>query len=213
VLLIVDDRKYREYFDNTFAGYYKDWGWKVVNSWINLDDSIGQTVLPENVAIEKEGWVDHQSHGFVHNIPMSNDSTDEYLKGELLGSMEAMQKNFGKKPIAIIWPGGGFGVRPVEAARQYGYKLGFTINPRGPLLFNWVPQADTGDNMRPSFIPEGPAADPLMTLPRYWDTDARAHLDTVRNISKHAAAYAQSAKATELEYYDIACAPTYGAIP
>jgi hypothetical protein len=52
-----------------------------------------------------------------------------------------------------------------------------------------------------------------MTLPRYWDTDARAHIDTVRNISNEAVAYAEKNKAAELEYYDIVCAPTYGALP
>lgn len=212
-LLIVDDRKYREYFDTTFAQYYQDWGWKVVNAWINADDSIGQITLPENIALEQEGWVDHQSHGYIHNIPMSDQSTDEYLKGELQGSMEKMAASFGKPPIAIIWPGGGFGVRPAQAARQYGYKLGFTINPRGPLMFNWVPLADAGDPARPSFIPEGPIGDPLMTLPRYWDTDARSHLDTVRQIGAEAAVHAEQVRATEIEYYDIVCAPTYGPMP
>ena len=51
-----------------------------------------------------------------------------------------------------------------------------------------------------------------MTLPRYWDTDARAHIDTVRNISNEAIAYAEQVKPTELEYYDIVCAPKYGAL-
>jgi hypothetical protein len=66
--------------------------------------------------------------------------------------------------------------------------------------------------MRPSYIPDGPVGDPLMTLPRYWDTDARAHLDKVRNIGDEAAAFAEKNKATELEYYDILCAPTYGTL-
>jgi hypothetical protein len=59
--------------------------------------------------------------------------------------------------------------------------------------------------MRPSYIPEGDVGDPLMTLPRYWDTDARFHLDDVRNIGKADTAYAEQNKATELEYYDIVC--------
>lgn len=79
-------------------------------------------------------------------------------------------------------------------------------------MFNWVPLTDDPDPMRPSFISEGSANDPLMTLPRYWDTDARDHLDAVRKISKDAAAYAEANKATELEYYDIVCAPKYGKI-
>jgi hypothetical protein len=212
VLLIVDDRKTRIYFETHFKPYYDQWGWPVVNAWISLDDSIGQTFLPENVALEKEDWVDHQAHGVVHNIPMSDDSSDDYLAGELKGSIDAMQKNFNKTPIAIIWPGGGFGTRPIQFARKFGYQLGFTINPRGPLMFNWIPLADKTDDMRPSYTPEGTYNDPLMTLPRYWDTDARSHIDAVRRIGQSAAAYAEQNKATELEYYDILCAPTYGAI-
>ena len=52
-----------------------------------------------------------------------------------------------------------------------------------------------------------------MTLPRYWDTDIRSHLDEIRNIGKDAAAYTEQNKATELEYYDIMCAPKLGSIP
>ena len=213
VLLVVDDRHYAEYFDTYFRPYWEQWGWPVVNSWINLEDSIGAAALPGNVALENEGWVDHQSHGFVHNIPMSDSSSDEYLKGELLGSMEAMQKNFNKTPIVIIWPGGGFGLRPVRAARQYGYRLGFTINPRGPLMFDWIPLSDNPDPQRPSFTPEGPVGDPLMVLPRFWSSDADKHIDDVRVTGREAADYAEANKATELEYYDIVCAPDYGPIP
>jgi len=212
VLLIVDDRKYREYFDKTFKNFYDDWGWKVVNAWISHPDT-NQQLWDENAAIEAEGWVDHQAHGVIHNINMSDNSSDEFLKGELQGSIDAMQAHFNKTPVAIIWPGGDFGKRPTDAARQYGFKLGFTINPRGPIMYNWVPLTDGADPARPSYIPDGPIGDPLMTLPRYWDTDARAHIDTVRSIGEEATAYAEQNKAIELEYYDIVCAPTYGAIP
>jgi hypothetical protein len=213
VLLVVDDRHYAEYFNVYFRPYWEQWGWPVVNSWITLNDSIGTAALPDNVALEKEGWVDHQSHGFVHNIPMSDFSSDAYLKGELLGSMEIMQQNFGKTPIAITWPGGGFGLRPVQAARGYFYRLGFTINPRGPLMFDWIPLSDNPDPRRPSYMPEGPVNDPLMVLPRFWAWDADTHIDDVRVIGKEAAAYAEANKATELEYYDIVCASSYGPIP
>jgi hypothetical protein len=213
VLLLQDDRRTAYNFNEVFRPYWEKWGWPVVNAWINADDSIYALNIQDNIALEKEGWVDHQSHGYIHEIPMSDYSTDEYLKGELLGSMEKMQRDFGKTPIAIIWPGGGFGFRPVAAARQYGYKLGFTINPRGPLMFNWIPLSDNPDPMRPSFISEGAIDDPLMTLPRYWDSDARSHLDTVRRIQKDATAYEEQNRQTETLYYDIMCAPTYGAIP
>ncbi len=212
VLLVVDDRHYREYFDVAFRQYYEDWGWKVINSWISAKDT-PQQLWDENAQLEAEGWVDHQAHGVVHNIPMGPNSSDQYMLGELQGSIDAIKQHFNKTPIAIIWPGGGFSKRSVELARQVGYKLGFTINPRGPLMFNWIPQSKQSDPMRPSYIPEGSAGDPLLTLPRYWDTDARSHLDTVRVLGKDAAAYAAQNKTTELEYYDIMCAPTYGPIP
>ena len=204
VLLIVDDRHYRQYFDTYFKPYYDQWGWKVVNSWISFPGTI-QQVWDENAALEKEGWVDHQAHGVIHNITMNDNSSADFLKGELQGSIDSMQAHFNKTPIAIIWPGGDFGLKPVQAARQYGYQLGFTINPRGPIMFNWVPQIDAPDPNRPSYLAEGPAADPLMTLPRYWDTDMRSHLDDVRNIADAAIAYAQQNKTTELAYYNIVC--------
>jgi hypothetical protein len=212
VLLVVDDRHTAQNFNDHFREYWDKWHWPVVNGWINAFADKDQ-YLQENVALSKEGWVDYQSHGFIHNINMDDSSTDEFLTGELQGSMENMQKYFNKTPIAIIWPGGNFGVRPVQFARKFGYKLGFTINPRGPIMYNWVPQADQKDPGRPAYIPEGPAGDPLMTLPRYWDTDVRGRLDTVRNIGNDATAYAAQNKTTELEYYDIMCAPTLGPIP
>jgi hypothetical protein len=211
VLLIVDDRKYRAYFDTTFRDMHQDWGWKVVNAWISHPET-NQQLWDDNAALEAEGWVDHQAHGVIHNINMNDNSTSEFLAGELQGSIDAFQLHFNKTPVAIIWPGGDFGRKPVEAARQYGYQLGFTINPRGPLMYNWIPQSSEPDPMRPSYLVEGPVQDPLMTLPRYWDTDARAHLDTVRNISEAAAAYAEQNKAVELEYYDIMCASSYGSL-
>jgi hypothetical protein len=79
-------------------------------------------------------------------------------------------------------------------------------------MFNWVPQSDQNDPKRPFFLSEGSSNDPLMTLPRYWDVDARTYLDQVRQMSNDAAAYAQQNKATELEYYDIMCAPKLGPI-
>jgi hypothetical protein len=217
VLLIVDDRKYREYFDKTFKNFYDQWGWKVVNAWISHPDT-NQQLWDENAALEAEGWVDHQAHGVIHNIPMDIYASDAFITSELQGSIDAIQKNYGKTPTAIIWPGGYFSQRSVEIARQLGYRLGFTATPRGQLMFNWVPLADAKDPKRPAWsppgsIPEGAVHDPLMVLPRYWDTDAIRHLSAVIQIGQDAAAYAQANKATELEYYDILCASTDGKIP
>ncbi len=70
VLLVVDDRHFGKYFDLYFRQYWTKYGWPVVNAWISLDDANGQAALPDNIALEKEGWVDHQAHGFIHNIPI-----------------------------------------------------------------------------------------------------------------------------------------------
>ncbi len=212
VLLISDDRHYAQYFNRNFRPFYEDYGWSVTNAFISHPDTI-QLIWDENAALAAEGWVDYQAHGVIHNIPMSDNSTDEFILTELQGSITGIQEHYGNTPLAIIWPGGGFGLRPIATARKLGYRLGFTTNPRGPVMYNWIPITDNHDEQRPAFIPEGEMNDPLMTIPRYTDTDAAGHIDEVRIIGKEAAAYAEQNKAIELEYYDIICAPTYGAMP
>jgi len=213
VLIIQDDRRTGENFNDHFRKYHDQSGWPVVNAWISFEDGPRALSLADNIALEAEGWVDHQSHGYIHNINMSDQSDDEFLKTEFEKSIADLQTNFHKTPVAIIWPGGGFGKRPVDFARQYGYRLGFTINPRGPVMFNWIPLADQADPARPAYQPEGYVNDPPMVIPRYWPYQVQANLDNVRNIGKEAAAYAEQNKAAELEYYDIMCAPTLGPIP
>ncbi len=212
VILIQDDRHQAANFTDHFYPYYQQWGWPVVNGWISTFGG-SDPFLKENVALSAQGWVDYQAHGVVHNIPMSDSSTDDYLTGELEGSIKNIQQYFNKTPIAIIWPGGGFGVRPVQFARKYGYQLGFTINDRGPVMFNWVPLADRIDPAHPTLIPEGPVNDPPMTLPRYWPFQVPAALDAIRQIGTSAAAYAQQNKAVEMDYYNTLCAAKYGPIP
>ena len=80
-------------------------------------------------------------------------------------------------------------------------------------MYNWIPQADTFNDSNPNAIPETPANNPLMTIPRYWSPDADGHIDTVRVLGEEARLYAEQNKAIELEYYDIVCAPTYGPVP
>ena len=212
VVLIQDDRHAAANYIDWFKPYWDQWQWPVINGWIS---ALGGTdpVLAENVALEQEGWVDHEAHGVVHNIPMSDSSTDEYLTGELQGSIINMQQYYGKTPIAIIWPGGGFGVRPVQFARKFGYRVGFTVNPRGPIMYNWVPLADQQDPGNTLSIPEGSVNDPRMVLPRYWPSQVLQNLDGIRLTGEQAGAYAEQYKTTELDYYDIVCASSLGPIP
>jgi hypothetical protein len=210
-LFIIDDRASASKYNDHFRGYYEDWGWQIVNAYIGLDERTD--LWSENAALSAEGWVDYQAHGYIHNIPISDGSTDEFIMSEMNGVIGTFQKYFNKTPIAYIWPGGGFSKRAVEIGTQLGYKLGFTVNPRGPVMYNWIPQADTFNASNPLAIPETPAGNPLMTIPRYMDIYARENIDTVRVIGQEAKLYAEQNKAIELEYYDIVCAQTYGAIP
>jgi hypothetical protein len=211
VLLVTDDKHAASYFNVLFRSYWLDYGWPVVNAWIS-DDLTTADNWKQQEELNLEGWVDYQAHGVV-SAPIAQDSTDAYILSELNGPMEVFQAHFNKKPIAFIWPGGGFTSHAVSLARQSGYRLGFTTNPRGPVMYNWVPLADSDDPRRETWIPEGPANDPLMVLPRYWDTDAATHLQEVIQIGQEAASYARANKPAEMVYYASACSPTYGAIP
>ncbi len=211
LLIIVDDRKTREYYDTHFIPFLKKFNWTITNAWISAVDT-PEYLWDENKTLQDEGWVDHQAHGVVHNIPMGDFSNDDFMRGELDGSMKAIEAHFGKKPVAFIWPGGGFSKRAAELAREAGYRIGFTTNPRGPILYNWIPQAAEKSDAHPYWMPEIPAADPLMTLPRYWSSDAVYHLEDVIAIGAQAAAQADQYRAVELDYYEIACAPITGPI-
>ena len=212
VILIVDDRHYAQYFQTHFLPFLQANHWTVTNAWISTPLST-QDLIDGMAALIKAGWVDVQAHGVVHNIPIGESSSEDYIHSELYGSISFIQQHFGKTPIAYIWPGGGFTPHAAAVARQAGYQLGFTVNPRGPIMYNWIPLGDNVDLRYPTYLPEGPVHDPLMVLPRYWDTDAYAHIDEVRNMGKQAAAYASQNKATELEYYDIVCKSVTGEIP
>lgn len=212
LLIIVDDRKRKQYYETHFVPHLEEYHWTITNAWISAADT-PEYLWKENQEIQAAGWVDPQAHGVVHNIPIGEHSTDEYILTELQGSQEAIEAYFGKKPVGFIWPGGGFTRRAVELAKQVGYLLGFTTNPRGPVMFNWIPQADRADDSHPLWLPEIPAGDPLMTLPRYWSSDAAYRLDDVVQIGDQAAADAAVNRSIELDYYDIVCKPVMGEIP
>jgi len=211
VLIIQDDRHSAQNYED-FRTYWDQWGWPVVNAWISLDGGNDKD-LQGNVALASEGWVDYQAHGVVHNINMTDASTDEFIRSELQGSKTNLETYFHKTPIAIIWPGGGFGLRPAQIARELGYRLGFTVNPRGPIMFNWVPLADEATPGRADMLSEGYVGDPRMTLPRYWPSQVLEQLDNVRLMGEEARQYAEQSRAIEMEYYDISCLASLGPIP
>ena len=212
LLLIVDDRKRKEFYEEHFGKYLDMWGWKITNAWISAKDT-PEYLWQENQEIVRKGWVDVQAHGVVHNTPIGPYSSDEYINGELIGSIEAIEKYHGTRPVGFIWPGGGFTKRAVELAREAGYRVGFTTNPRGPIMYNWVPQADEVSPAHPLWLPETSAGDARMTLPRYWSNDAAYRIDDVIAIGDAAIAEAEKTRAAELDYYDVMCVPKLGPIP
>ena len=212
VLLIQDGNLSAQKMDENFREYWDSLGWPVVNGWVSQPD-ISESVLKDNVKLELEGWVDHQALGVTSDTVLTDETSKAVITRELEDPLTLFADHYAKIPYAFIWPNGGFGLRPVQAARQLGYQLGFTSNPRGPVMYNWVPLADAIDPGRPTLIPEGQINDPLMTLPRYPAEEALNAIDSVRITGEEAALYQEANKAAELNYYDIVCRPTYGEIP
>jgi hypothetical protein len=194
MILIVDDRKRATFFTTFFEPYQKKYGWTVTNAWISHPQT-PDYLWNENAALAPSGLVDFQAHGVIHNIPIEPDSTDAFIHTELFGPMTAMLEHFGKAPIAYIWPRGLFTAKAAGVARQAGYQLGFSSYPRGPLLFNWIPLG----------AEERAVNDPLMVLPRSWDTYALTDLDKAVAISQAAQAYAETNKESELAYLGQYC--------
>ncbi|MBK6793720.1 MAG: hypothetical protein IPG80_14580 [Anaerolineales bacterium] len=211
VLLIQDGNQSEEYFDKNFREYFERWGWTVTNAWVS-EPEIDPVLLEGNVSLEEEGFVNHQARGVTPDTILSDDVAKTIIARELQGSLNGLV-SFNKFPNAIIWPNGGFGYRPVDAARQLRFRLGFTQNPRGPIMYNWIPLADAADPERPGLIPEGRINDPVMTIPMYSANEAINAIDTVRAISKAAAEYTLANKETEFEYYNTVCAEKYGPLP
>ncbi len=211
LLVIVDDRKTKTYYQSHFIPLLQKFQWSMTNAWISAPDT-PDYLYKENEAVVSAGWVDVQAHGVVHNIPADGNSTDAFLQNEFNGSIKAIQEHFGKAPIGYIWPEGRFTQHAVELARAAGFQVGFTTNPRGPVMYNWVPQSDNA-TAHAGWLPEIPAGDPLMTLPRYWSSEAFAKMDQVVQIGQDAAAQAAKDRPTELDYYDIVCKPKTGDLP
>jgi hypothetical protein len=194
MMLIVDDRKRAEFFDTYFVPYIKKYNWTVTNAWIANPDTPAY-LWKENEQFAPSGVVDFQAHGVVHNVPIDDSVTKEYVHQEIFGPIQPMIEHFGKRPIAFIWPRGLFTTYAVQVARQAGYQAGFTTLPRGPLFFNWIPLG----------ADERKAQDPLMVLPRYWDTTAIAALDDAVKVSQAAQAFYDQEKQEDLRYYQQYC--------
>ncbi len=210
VALVQDGRHTAENFNDRFRRYWDKWGWPVINA-LDTQANTSDAFWTDQAKLEQEGWVDHEVYGPSIGA-LGSKPDEEHLAQGMRQSMALFQQHFDKAPIGIVWPAG-LDQSLINTARGLGYRLGFTLNARGPVMYNWVPLAESGDPRRPSYAPEGPMRDPLMTLPRYWPSQVRYAIDSVRLLSQGAAAFAEQNRGTELRYYDIVCAPEQGPIP
>jgi hypothetical protein len=138
-----------------------------------------------------------QAHGYLHNgsTYFTEFTPLEVIESEIYNPISAIEENFGVRPIAFIWPGGNYTKESLQIVHEAEYKIGFTANARGPLMFNWIPLGQQ----------EAAMNDPLMLLPRYWSSSAYINLDDALTISKQSQLFAEENQETELKWYTSFC--------
>jgi peptidoglycan/xylan/chitin deacetylase (PgdA/CDA1 family) len=203
MLLILDDRRPGT-AEDYFLPYLEENDWTLTLAWIAVSDTAdrpgqreGETLWDWMERIVQTGYFDVQSHGRDH-IYLSVDTPRQAVRKEIEGSITPLEQHFGQTPIAYIWPGGNFTPQAVRIARAAGFELGFTIQARGPLLFNWIPQGEQ----------ERAYQDPLMLLPRYWDTAALLNLEQAAEMGEAAQAFAMENYPAEAAWYRQNCGST-----
>ena len=200
MILILDDRRPGT-AEDYFLPILEKNDWTLTLAWIAQSDTDqregrlpGESLWDWIERLNETGYFDIQSHGLNH-IYLTASTLEEAVREEIEGSIPVLKEHFGQTPLAYIWPGGNYTPLAVQVARQAGFELGFTIYARGPLLFNWVPQGEQ----------ELPYNDPLMLLPRYWDTAALLNLEQAAQIGDAAQAFAKDNYAAEAAWYAQNC--------
>lgn len=195
MILILDDR--RPGVTELFMPYLEDNDWTLTLGWIAAD-STRDAVWETMTSLASTGRLDVQSHGFNH-IYIQDYITTAQIEEELIKPLEVIEARFGTRPIAHVWPGGNYDARAIALAFDAGYKIGFTVYSRGPIMFNWIPLGE----------PEIAMDAPLMVLPRFWSTGAVQALEEAVLVSEAAKEYASASEEVERSYYYYHCHP-YG---
>jgi len=196
LLLILDDR--RPGVTEYFMPFLEANDWTLTLAWPTTDGTT--TSLWEQMEkLAESGRLDVQSHGHDH-IYIQDYTPIEEIEEEIYKPIEMIQSHFNTTPQALIWPGGNFTDFSAQLARQAGFKVGFTVYSRGPLMFNWIPLGE----------PEEAVGDPLLVLPRYWSTAADVALEHAIAIGEEAKQAAQNVKTEELRYLTLYCQPADG---
>lgn len=201
MMLILDDRR-----PGTAEDYFlpidEENDWTTTLAWIIGDTDqrhgklAGESLWDWIERLNETGRFDVQSHGLNH-IPIVAGLDADFVREELSANIPILKEHFGQRPIAHIWAGGNYTAEGVAIAEDAGYELGFTIHSRGPILFNWIPQGDR----------EREASDnPLLLLPRFWDTAATLNLKQTAAIGDAAREFARENYAAEAAWFSQNCA-------
>ena len=198
MILILDDRRPGT-AEDYFLPILEKNDWTLTLAWIAQENTRpgklpGESLWDWIERLNETGYFDVQSHGLNH-IYLNASTAEELVREEIAGSIPVLKEHFGETPLAYIWPGGNYTPLGVQVAHEAGFELGFTIHSRGPLLFNWIPQGEE----------ERAYNDPLMLLPRYWDTAALLNLEQAAQIGDAAQAFAKDNYAAEAAWYRENC--------
>ncbi len=196
MLLILDDR--RPGVTELFMPYLEENNWTLTLAWPTTD-ATSDALWERMETLAESGRLDIQSHGHDH-IYIQGYTAEEDIAEEIYKPIEVIQDHFGAVPRALIWPGGNFTEGAILMAQKAGFKVGFTVYSRGPLMFNWIPQGEE----------ERAMDSPLMVLPRYWSKDADIALQQALVIGKEARLEALKNKAQELRYLEVYCQSAQG---
>ena len=194
MILIVDDRRPGVVRDN-FLPVLQMKDWSLTLAYIADPNSMQWAMEEVRRLAIASGRLDVQSHGYSGQLYILDQTSEAEIRHEIWESTPVLEKNFGLRPLAFIWPGGNFSSLAVSVARQGGYRLGFTAYSRGPVMFNWIPQGDL----------EQAVGDPLMLLPRAWSNSVNVNLDEAVRVSEQAENDAHIRYPLEADYYHTFC--------
>ncbi|MGH2581756.1 MAG: polysaccharide deacetylase family protein [Anaerolineales bacterium] len=201
MILILDDRRPGT-AEDYFLPVNERNDWTTTLAWIAQADTEqrkgrlpGESLWDWIERIYATGYFDVQSHGLNHRLYLVEGLPEEVVREEIAGSILVLEEHFGQRPIAYIWPGGDYTFLGIQVAREAGFKLGFTVQSRGPILFNWIPQGEK----------ELAHNDPLMLLPRFWSSAALRNLEQTTQIGDDAAEFAKQNYAAEANWYSTYC--------
>ncbi len=194
MILIIDDRRPGVIRDHFLPILEKN-NWTVTLAYIS--GIANEREWNEMRELNSTNRLDMQAHGFYHNgsTYFTEFTSTEIITEEVFSPIKAIEENFGKRPVAFIWPGGNFTEESVAIVRSAEYQLGFTAFSRGPIMFNWIPLGEQEIIMN----------DPLMVLPRYWSTTAYIALDEAVEISNQARIFAEENRLIEYNWYENYC--------